>query len=31
MWKPLYARHEVRIESWSKFVSETYWNVPLQN
>jgi 5-methylcytosine-specific restriction endonuclease McrA len=30
-WKPLYARHEVRIESWSKFVSETYWNVPLQN
>jgi 5-methylcytosine-specific restriction endonuclease McrA len=30
-WKPLYARHEVRIESWSKFVSETYWNVPLQH
>jgi 5-methylcytosine-specific restriction endonuclease McrA len=30
-WKPLYARHEVRIESWSKFVSETYWNVPLRN
>ena len=30
-WKPMYARHEVRIESWSKFVSETYWNVPLQN
>jgi 5-methylcytosine-specific restriction endonuclease McrA len=30
-WKPLYARHEVRIESWSKFVSETYWNVALQN
>jgi 5-methylcytosine-specific restriction endonuclease McrA len=29
-WKPLYARHEVRIESWSKFVSETYWNVPLE-
>jgi 5-methylcytosine-specific restriction endonuclease McrA len=30
-WKPMYARHNVRIESWSKFVSETYWNVPLQN
>jgi 5-methylcytosine-specific restriction endonuclease McrA len=29
-WKPLYARHAVRIESWSKFVSETYWNVPLE-
>jgi 5-methylcytosine-specific restriction endonuclease McrA len=29
-WKPLYARHEVRIESWSKFVSETYWNVELE-
>jgi 5-methylcytosine-specific restriction endonuclease McrA len=30
-WKPLYARHAARIESWSKFVSETYWNVPLQS
>ncbi len=29
-WKPLYARHSVRIESWSKFISETYWNVPLE-
>ena len=29
MWKPLYARHAMRIESWSKFISETYWNVPL--
>jgi 5-methylcytosine-specific restriction endonuclease McrA len=28
-WKPLYARHNVRIESWSKFVSEAYWNVAL--
>ena len=28
-WKPLYAMHEQRIESWSKFVSEAYWNVPL--
>jgi 5-methylcytosine-specific restriction endonuclease McrA len=30
MWKPLYARHMVRIESWSKFVSEAYWNVKLE-
>jgi 5-methylcytosine-specific restriction endonuclease McrA len=29
-WKPLYARHTMRIESWSKFISETYWNVPLE-
>ena len=29
-WKPLYARHTLRIESWSKFISETYWNVPLE-
>jgi 5-methylcytosine-specific restriction endonuclease McrA len=29
-WNPLYALHEVRIESWSKFVSEAYWNVELE-
>jgi 5-methylcytosine-specific restriction endonuclease McrA len=29
-WKPLYARNHVGIESWSKFISETYWNVPLE-
>jgi len=29
-WRPLYAAHEVRIESWSKFVSEAYWNVALK-
>jgi len=28
-WKPMYAWHAVRIESWSKFVSEAYWNVEL--
>lgn len=28
-WKPLYAAHDVRIASWSKFVSEAYWNVEL--
>jgi 5-methylcytosine-specific restriction endonuclease McrA len=29
-WKPLYADHSVRIASWSKFVSEAYWSVELQ-
>jgi 5-methylcytosine-specific restriction endonuclease McrA len=29
-WKPLYADHTTRIASWSKFVSEAYWNVELQ-
>jgi len=27
---PLSAAHDVRIESWSKFVSEAYWNVELR-
>jgi 5-methylcytosine-specific restriction endonuclease McrA len=29
-WRPLYAEHGVRIQSWSKFLSEAYWNVTLQ-
>ena len=29
-WRPLYAAHNIRIESWSKFVSEAYWNVELE-
>jgi 5-methylcytosine-specific restriction endonuclease McrA len=29
-WKPLYADHSVRIASWSKFMSEVYWSVELQ-
>jgi 5-methylcytosine-specific restriction endonuclease McrA len=29
-WKPLYASPAARIESWSKFVSEAYWNEELQ-
>lgn len=28
-WKPMYAATTVRIESWSKFLSEAYWNVTL--
>ncbi len=29
-WRPLYAVHGARIESWSKFISEAYWNVELE-
>ena len=29
-WKPLYASPSMRIASWSKFVSEAYWNVKLE-
>lgn len=28
-WRPMYSRHTVRIGSWSKFLSEAYWNVEL--
>ena len=29
-WQPLYARHDLRIESWSKFISEAYWVTELE-
>jgi 5-methylcytosine-specific restriction endonuclease McrA len=29
-WKPVYADHRTRLESWSKFISEAYWNVELE-
>jgi 5-methylcytosine-specific restriction endonuclease McrA len=29
-WKPLYEAHSVRVASWSKFISEAYWNVTLE-
>ena len=29
-WRPLYAAHKLRIDSWSKFVSEAYWTVQLE-
>lgn len=28
-WTPVYAARRVRIESWSKFVSEAYWDTEL--
>ena len=29
-WSPLYAQQIKPVESWSKFVSEAYWNLELQ-
>lgn len=31
LWRPLFAARNMRIESWSKFVSEAYWNVELDD
>lgn len=28
-WRPAYAGHPIRLESWSNFVSDSYWSVPL--
>jgi 5-methylcytosine-specific restriction endonuclease McrA len=30
-WKPLYSEHASRMESWSKFISEAYWNAELES
>ena len=30
-WKPVYASRGIRIESWSRFISESYWNVELED
>lgn len=30
-WTPMYARQSVRIATWSKFISEAYWNVELES
>jgi len=30
-WKPLYSEHHTRMKSWSKFISEAYWNVELRS
>jgi 5-methylcytosine-specific restriction endonuclease McrA len=29
-WRPIYAASHARIASWSKFISEAYWNVELE-
>ncbi len=28
-WRPVYSEHAVRMESWSKFISDAYWNAEL--
>ena len=30
-WKPLYSEHAARMESWSKFISQAYWNAELKS
>lgn len=30
-WNPLYSQHSIRFESWSKFISDAYWNAELDN
>lgn len=30
-WRPLYSSHASRMESWSKFISEAYWNAELED
>jgi 5-methylcytosine-specific restriction endonuclease McrA len=31
VWKPLYSKHASNMESWSKFISEAYWNAELES
>lgn len=30
VWRPVYATRGMKVESWSKFVSDAYWNVELE-
>ena len=29
-WSPSYSRHTIRMESWQKFISDSYWDVELE-
>ena len=29
-WQPLYATRHAPVASWTKFISEAYWNVELE-
>lgn len=29
-WRELYSSHGLRIDSWSRFLSEAYWNITLE-
>ena len=30
-WNPIYSQYSVRYESWSKFISDAYWNAELED
>lgn len=30
-WNPAYSQYSIRYQSWSKFISDAYWNAELQN
>ena len=30
-WNPCYSQHSIRMDSWSKFISEAYWNSELRS
>lgn len=30
-WKPYYAAAPIRVESWSKFLNDAYWNVSIED
>lgn len=30
-WNPAYSQYSVRYESWSKFISDAYWNAELED
>ena len=30
-WRPFYDNSNIRIASWNRFLSEAYWNVPIDN
>ncbi len=29
-WNPAYSRHNMRMDSWQKFISDAYWNAELK-
>lgn len=29
-WNPVYSQHAIRVESWSRFISQAYWDAELE-
>ncbi len=29
-WNPVYSQHAIRVESWTRFISQAYWDAELQ-